>query len=1242
MILALGKRKFSTERYGKMGNNSKDSKVNNGSNVNLKEIVAKLVKQSLEANKKDMTAPKAKEAEASKAKKGTTKTNNNGNNNGDKSGKSSNKPKGWKPADEEEVKKPEDEEDEEAEAESEEEKKKTKHKSSDKKDKPKHDKTKGGGGHDQVRKDSSSSDKQRAAKEKKSDSDFSDTLIKATVMLSGKSSKQLKLSSSNRESITEMFNAFKSLGFDPNTLKDGSLVKKSSQVEEEFPEDRFAWKDFTKSISDQYQVLNKSFETDGGAVGDGAGENRNLIINEVMLDSKFRDLAVTIAGAYQRLYTSIYNSKSTYFTQQDKANAKSLLSEMSLLLGDDTDSTRVRALRYGFIPTIMSLLSSKFPEVANNMIIYSTLVLMQDECRFLRLFASIQKSTTNNYNDNRGLCDVNLHTVLPYLPITDYFKSLLKARGVTDSVLDCLDNYANVGDTTDRDFSEDDFAVIDIHSGSVNTKHYGGPNDLSDIQLRLLSFIDKIKLRALAVISVDSDVYGNIENTFNADLAVKIFIMTSLNAVYKVLVEDGAGTFDRVKESQIRTLENKCGATLYDTAYEILTANFMFYHRPVEKLDKWMATKGFFFDEVVYKFLKENWAPAIKKYEVNNDMYLGDLKLPGDKFIVTIIPKLIVPCNPYDIDVDFIPDTMATGGDLLGVPIQNRIGRLVGEETDRSRLFQCLLLPSAYLDPRNQTSFRDIVIHFSNFFSRSLSYCKSNETFNTYSNDYTTVNNVAMGPFVTSEEADNDFIGELYSSDINRTVKLEFQGGRRFNILHALSGESVCVEDGDNRLSTKASYLPYFHTNSWANRFFLTADYYRTNPSFISANVKRTDSWMRFIDGVVEGDKSYLGTPCVSRSAALLRATGKYMLSLNAKDAFRYSYHRLETSAIAAVDNLTLDKFSTMIEISGVTGDAIASREMTANLVNVGLAGKSIDRAAILNSIQIYENGINPLSGSTLGINGLTDLLSYITIAGSTVKTKLSNRNTLLDERDLIQINKYIVKSFANLKGTSGLMRYRATDIGSTFTKQVLPMTYQCYNGNTSSPNDAAISDFNCWMISDADMARWANILIYWNAANSGLYMYTSSAREFDLIVGRIFAPFTMKGPERVPASSLSRVLYTSSVYASLDVRQGSSFEDDYDRLYIDPVNCCSAGHLFKDELYADKKSTKIMMNALGQKIISNNLSGQYLFSDQDLHKLIIPVNESMLYMNIYHDIYHTKLPDLVEENSFINAEKLS
>jgi len=467
-----------------------------------------------------------------------------------------------------------------------------------------------------------------------------DIVTKGLVYLSGEPSKHMSLNKSNKQHLSQLSKFTKTVNSNnPGAVR---LINKAENAPSEVNEaSKYDFRDFMNGLSKQYNQLNKTLGSEEVKSSD------SLIVNEAMLDNELGLLAQELASQYKRFYNAIETSNSIYYTAQDRFDAKNLQAQIDVLVGVGTEASRVKALRLAFIATLSSAMCVKFPNVSTRVISWTTLQVMQNESKFLRKFVRNSAVSDEDYKDERGLPDVNCELPLPFLPITDHFKEILAARGVSIDTLNMLDNYRLKRGSKDERYSlrSTSFEVFDINSGSISAKRYCGPNDLTEIQLKMIDFIDKFKMKSTSVIASTME---DPKNMFDPDLAVKIFILNALNSVYKIILEDSFGVIERVKESQIRNLESKTSAYLFDTAMELLTVNHLYFKTPVDKA-KEMLTSGIFrFNPDVYRFLKENWAPHVKKFSVNNSIFIGDSKVTGDNCIMTILPYIVLPCNPYD------------------------------------------------------------------------------------------------------------------------------------------------------------------------------------------------------------------------------------------------------------------------------------------------------------------------------------------------------------------------------------------------------------------------------------------------------------------------------------------------------------------------------------------------------------------------------------------------------------------
>lgn len=1089
---------------------------------------------------------------------------------------------------------------------------------------------------------------------KKDKGSLDDILELEGVMLDGASTK--KITKEQVDQVRKAVEFLKNNGINikKNNGKNQKVKKEAnppqtSLYDEETKEDLKAFRDYTSALSKLYSELNNA------STPDSASGEYNSSVREYILDSKLGAIAEVLASVSTRYYKSILDSKTLFYSSGDKLDAENMLTVIEAMLGGGIESSRVRGLRLSFIPLILSASAIKFPEININLFrTWADLYNLQQTIKLLAFFlptVSTSDRIKSDY-DLRGGADVNATVTLPFLPVTAYFKALLVAKGCSQTLVDTLGNFAQVITDTDEDheFLAAHFADLGelAPASAAGLKDWSGPNALSDIQLELIAFIDKFKVKSTAVMATGPTGTGLSGNMFNPDLALKLWISLAMNAVYKVMLEDGTGSMERVKESQLRSFEAKTGSTFFDVAADIASVNSNFFHRNLKHVNEYLSRRPFRFLPSVYKFVKENWAPVIKKFEFSKGFYLGDSKLPGEKITCTIIPELVLPVNPYDSLVLWY-ETHAT----------HFPATIAEEQTYESRnpIYAPVVLPYAYTDPRNGSVFRDLTVRFDNMLSYSFFVCKRSRRFNAHTALNTPVgtpgtdpaDTVWTGPYVGPRDAlganHAQFIGDMFASDIHRTVKLGFTDGVRFSIPDQVSARDKRVEA--DLLVNLVALLPLFHTNSWAVRFFQTADWYSNSPRFITRMSTISQQLTRFINDVLDGDKLMLTTFSQSSTPAALRAVGAYMNSYDIAEAARYSMVGIGTGNTRyLVDNDNADKVQTLIGMSGDETTPAASRTITLYSTNLDKLTSPLSRGAALTNRVKLDSAVSPFQGlGYVGSRFIGQMLVVATVRNVGIYTHLNDDNLYLHKNtDKLAVDKYPLKPAMYADSSTKYIRYNRNGSPAMFTKLITCGSFQTYSGTADNPDNALLSQ--TWYPIDQSVndgpllspaqainnALWAAGLIAWNAANPDLVNYTASPNEYNALINYIFSPFSMinGGLERI-----ANVRFSPAVYAVIGTRYQDSTCTVRATYVINPIHVTAIGHVFATPGYSDFDTTMSMMRILKQKVISQIAAVHETYQAREHHGIVMPLNESVVYINLRSDTYKKRLPDLVSDNGF-------
>lgn len=1047
-------------------------------------------------------------------------------------------------------------------------------------------------------------------------------------------------------------------------------IPKFSEARDPKQEDKRALNDYMSALSEAVSRMRTTFDSSNTGV--------NFTVVEQQLNRMLSDIADTIFNAQYKFFQQVAKSKSDFYTDEFKRNSKEFSESIKSSTRDrGAAKSDARAIRLMFTSMNNLMLYKPFTKINFELIdTFNDVVNLIDEYTFNKFFepwscsADNINSQVSNPDDVRGESDVNLYYWLSFLHITPYFKELLKVRGVSDAMISLLGNYAVLRPSTideDNNFTSTTFTdVTDSMFGGddLGMKRYGGPSYAKEVQLDLLKFIDNFKLKASKIIAnVTNADTGVAENLFNADLAVKLWMHGAANAVFKVLVEDGMGAMDRVAASLNRDLKDSRPAFIPDVVCLLGSTNKYFVEKAIESAEDFISKGNFYITPSVYKFLKERFGPSITTIKSTVKRFIDSTELPSCEYEVRVIPKLVLPFNPYD-EYAAWRVTNETVNPAYGLIT----GKKVDDEGDRSKMFTAIRLPDAYLDSRNKQTFVNLTLYFDNMLSYGLSAIANNKDFNARSHYATSPTsdvrtsanpgNISdvVGPWVSKRPTtgsgnheDSVIPFDFYSSFVDRYAALGYLSSHIGSYMHPLfcatidaafddkvrSGpandkhEESSAADAGTPTDAIAQCLMY-HTNPVSLRLMSICDYMANAPGFISRESYKRQQLTRFLNGVVDGDKALFLTPSAGVQKPVYSVSAASIGGLKPEHYFRYTVTKDSTGKVYLIDNRTF-KAPTLL------------RNKTAATRSVNrIASYRLTRADdVTGDLKSAENMMVPSDGSIFGYcgiqydanNTLGDIYGITAIGrkGNTSLTSLTGSAVTFSAADFKHESlPCFIPCFYIDK--DGYERYYE----GTFTKRVDVQSHAMYAGQAAPTEQAPMYITNTIWNSDYRMDnalnRWSRALSQWNYNNSGETSHAAENVAFEHIVKMIFAPFSTWKinhydiflPDGMTADDYvtgglrcTNLRYSTSM--AMDVRREGSVngKSQLNNGYVDVYtyrNITGLSWLADNWVWSNIPMTDNFKRKLGIYVVGISGEDDYCYCDKPLHGYTVPIKRSALY----------------------------
>lgn len=1116
------------------------------------------------------------------------------------------------------------------------------------------------------------------------------------LMLDGKIDLKRVKNSKQRDKVKKALQALKKQGLPIPSFsslkreegKKGEGTADDEEEDEKQRKDRFALKDYVKRMTDLLSQINSATAPNR--------RSQSSNIREVRLDSKLGNIAQQYYGIAYDFMSHVKNSKSKFYPEQAKKDAKEFMTEMEIAIGKRGVGSRVAAMRFAFTPIVLQLLRQPFPDIDVSMIYdYNSLVELQREYAFFKPYipkSAVSSQSWGKFNDTkdvRGIPDVNVVYYLPFLEITPYFKDLLREAGVSVKILNQLDNYmlplhGNVDE--DEEFNDKQFVKVNLGGGLKGTseepdedslfKNWAGNTQLSKFQLDLLGFVKKFKLRAEAVLSVDHQLdvdeidnrlEGSGRNCMNPDLAVKLWMHLALNAVYKVILEDSFGLMDRVNQSMIDNIARGVGASLPDMAMQLLNTNKIFFTKPSSDVKTWLKGGPFRFHNGIYQYLKSNWAPSIKSYRNGVKRYIGDSQIDEEQYSFYAIPKLVLPCNPYDSHVAWYESHQLSTA-------------LGSSENERNPLFKEEFLPYAYLDTRTKHDLRGLTVYFDNMLSYSLYVTKRNRRYNAHSymasmydngkkitlddiepnksGEFDYADKEFQGPFcllydkVGGISRRRSFSGELYASCLDRAQRCGLDRGYAYQYVHPIFGQLVQDDKLDSSLTVNLpAQLWYHYNNSLSVRFFLTAYWYSKTPSYLARRSDMNTSLTRFLDNVVETKVESLAVSNNAGEAVLINTNPDKDAELLVRDAFRYSYVFSDSKSRVLLDNKKMTGQPAVI--LSMTGDLSSpgnTRRLSIHRTNIG-KGKT-NQKSIIELFQDFDGHVNFLFGAGLEQSNARqrfgDCLGYNAIGGKSIFDILKDDSQSYSiHNDSMRLHLGGQHALPSKYGTGkSYIQFSVPNAPATFTTRVSACSYNCYKGNPEeldASHIGVVEDTYGGKLyssgSDNPMRVWRKAIKDWDAENNQLMLYANSVDEFNDIVDFIFSKFALirEQDNRVDVEGTMHLMrYSVGIPVVVSEHIGDVDSRSEVNLIVDPVlqGITGIGHLIGNMKDWNPKQTAALADKLGQKVIDSIGPNCYNLVSDYYHGVTAIINDSMIYANLRKMLYTSPLPDTAERKA--------